>query len=176
MRSIVLLTRSLQNAEPSKRGLITRGIVAASFLSHDVRRDVDVYLITTDNLVLHFDPRKMRNIRPDEQSLWGVLRKSLKKPPGRSVMIGVKRLPIEPLKALRSIAGGATVMIYDPLRRFELVQQTREIIAVFPVDVKAWKAAEMCQSAGVKVKLFNHSPIPLLPDQAIAALNILLDG
>lgn len=176
MRSIVLLTRSLQNAEPSKRGLITRGIVAASFLSHDVRRDVDVYLVTTDNLVLHFDTRKMRNIRPDEQSLWGVLRKSLKKPPGRSVMIGVKRLPMGPFKALRSIARGATMMIYDPSRHFEPVQQTKDIIVVFPVDIKAWEAVEMCQSAGVKVKLFNHSPIPLLPDQAIAALNILLDG
>ncbi len=176
MRHIVLLVRSLQDVDPSKRGLITRGIVAASFLSHDVRRDVNIYLITTDNLVLHFDTRRMRNIRPDEQSLWGVLKKALKKPPGRSVMVGVKRLRMETSKILHTISKGAPMMIYDPSKSFEPLQHTKDIAAIFPVDVEVRKAVDMCRSAGIKVKLFNHSPIPLLVDQAIAALNILLDG
>ncbi|QDX40513.1 tRNA (pseudouridine(54)-N(1))-methyltransferase TrmY [Salarchaeum sp. JOR-1] len=66
---------SLPNA--GRLDLLCRCIGAGVFLSHDIREAVQVHLVLQDELTVRFDSRTLRNARPDERNLAGLVRNAL---------------------------------------------------------------------------------------------------
>lgn len=60
-------------------GIVTRFVVGALLVSHGARRDVRVTVYFGDAGAVSLDGASMRNVRPDEQSLSGILRAGLRK-------------------------------------------------------------------------------------------------
>ena len=64
------------------RSLITRCIAYALLMSHSIRRDTSMTILlrTHDTYdVIFLVGNKLRQLRPDERSTWGILRKALKR-------------------------------------------------------------------------------------------------
>jgi tRNA (pseudouridine54-N1)-methyltransferase len=57
--------------------LLVRCVGAGLFTSHDIREDSRVHLVIRDEVTVAFDGREIRNARPDERSLAGLLRSAL---------------------------------------------------------------------------------------------------
>ncbi|MEE6209554.1 tRNA (pseudouridine(54)-N(1))-methyltransferase TrmY [Salarchaeum sp. III] len=66
---------SLPNA--GRLDLLCRCVGASLFLSHDIRDAVQVHLVLRDELTVRFDSRHLRNARPDERNLAGLVRNAL---------------------------------------------------------------------------------------------------
>lgn len=58
--------------------LLARCVSAAVMLSHGLRSDSDLVLATPNGFSAHFITSKLRNVRPDEASLTGILRKAVR--------------------------------------------------------------------------------------------------
>ncbi|MEJ5292981.1 MAG: hypothetical protein WHS82_05205 [Candidatus Methanosuratincola sp.] len=100
MRSFLLLAKKTDLS--SHRGLLTRFIAGALLLSHGTRKDVWAAILFDGEVLVSFEGWGMRNVRPDEQSLSGILRAGLRKGEERGkarVLQGVtaKRAGIEEL-------------------------------------------------------------------------------
>ncbi|MCC6012951.1 MAG: hypothetical protein LM593_01105 [Candidatus Verstraetearchaeota archaeon] len=76
LRRFILLTFS-KFVNSDERGIITRFIVGAMMLSHNLRRDVNTYIIFDNNICIAFEGKSMRNVRPDEKSILGILKSGL---------------------------------------------------------------------------------------------------
>lgn len=57
--------------------LLVRCVGAGLFTSHDIREDSRVHLVIRDECTVTFDGGTIRNARPDERSLAGLLRSAL---------------------------------------------------------------------------------------------------
>jgi tRNA (pseudouridine54-N1)-methyltransferase len=57
--------------------LLCRCVGAALFLSHGIRDEVRVHLVLRDELVVTFDGATVRNARPDERTLAGLVRAAI---------------------------------------------------------------------------------------------------
>ncbi|MBC7127280.1 MAG: hypothetical protein ABC595_04665 [Candidatus Methanosuratincola petrocarbonis] len=77
MRSFLLLARKGDLA--AHRGMLTRFIAGALLLSHGTRKDVWAAVLFDDEVMVSFEGWAMRNVRPDEQSLSGILRAGLRR-------------------------------------------------------------------------------------------------
>ncbi|MDI9609431.1 MAG: hypothetical protein QFX34_04025 [Candidatus Verstraetearchaeota archaeon] len=77
MRSFLLLARRADLS--AHRGLLTRFIAGALLLSHGTRKDVWAAVLFDDEVLVSFEGWGMRNVRPDEQSLSGILRAGLRR-------------------------------------------------------------------------------------------------
>ncbi len=77
MRSFMLLARKTDLA--SNRGLLTRFIAGSLLLSHGTRKDVWAAVLFDDEVLVSFEGWAMRTVRPDEQSLSGILRAGLRR-------------------------------------------------------------------------------------------------
>ncbi|MCS7386540.1 MAG: hypothetical protein NDF55_07410 [archaeon GB-1867-005] len=64
--------------------LISRTISASLLISHGLRLDTRLVLLFSDGLFLRFEPRRLRHLRPDEQSTYGIVRKVIVISSGRS--------------------------------------------------------------------------------------------
>ncbi len=60
-------------------GIVTRFVVGALLVSHGARRDVRVTVYFGEAGAVSLDGASMRNVRPDEQSLSGILKAGLRK-------------------------------------------------------------------------------------------------
>lgn len=78
MRRIILLAPS-ESISSEDVGYISRFVVGALLLSHGVRRDVRLDLVFDGEKCIGFNGVSMKNVRPDEQSLSGILRAGLRK-------------------------------------------------------------------------------------------------
>ncbi len=78
MRHMVLLAPS-GAVSSADAGHISRFVVGALLLSHGARRDVRLDLVFDGKMCISFDGASMRNVRPDEQSLSGILRAGLRR-------------------------------------------------------------------------------------------------
>jgi tRNA pseudouridine-54 N-methylase len=81
---------------------MSRFVVGALLLSHGVRRDVRLDLAFDGEGRISFDGGSMRNVRPDEQSLSGILRaglRRLRERGGGRIMQGINtdHIPVEDL-------------------------------------------------------------------------------
>jgi tRNA pseudouridine-54 N-methylase len=78
LRHIILLAPS-KAVSSEGSGHISRFVVGALLLSHGARRDVRLDLVFDGERCISFDGGSMRNVRPDEQSLSGILRAGLRR-------------------------------------------------------------------------------------------------
>ncbi|MCI2425654.1 tRNA (pseudouridine(54)-N(1))-methyltransferase TrmY [Candidatus Acetothermia bacterium] len=59
--------------------ILCRCLSSAFFLSHDLRRDVEVYLILQDQVVLRMVGSQLHRMNPDERNIAGLIRSALGK-------------------------------------------------------------------------------------------------
>ncbi len=59
--------------------ILCRCLSSAFFLSHNLRRDVEVYLILQDQVVLRMVGSQLRRMNPDERNIAGLIRAALSK-------------------------------------------------------------------------------------------------
>lgn len=70
--------------------VLCRCVSAAVFLSHDVRRDVEISLVLGDEVTVRIDAADLRYMHPDERNIASLLRNALEK---REELIG--HVPVE---------------------------------------------------------------------------------
>ena len=78
MREIALLAPS-SVLSSGEAGVVTRFVVGALLLSHGARSDVRAILLFDGGNCVSFEGCSMRNVRPDEQSLLGIIRAGQKR-------------------------------------------------------------------------------------------------
>lgn len=57
--------------------ILCRCVNSAFFLSHDLRRDTELYLVLQDRVTLRFVGERLRHLNPDERSTGALIRKAL---------------------------------------------------------------------------------------------------
>jgi tRNA pseudouridine-54 N-methylase len=77
LRNFLLLARKADLSVHG--GLLTRFVAGALLLSHGTRKDVWAAVLFDDEVLVSFEGWGMRNVRPDEQSLSGILRAGLRR-------------------------------------------------------------------------------------------------
>lgn len=86
MRQFVVIGHEVPVDEPislddlpgaGRADLLLRCVGAALFTSHDIRTDTRVHLVLQDRVTVTFDGETIRQARPDERSLAGLLRRAL---------------------------------------------------------------------------------------------------
>lgn len=134
MREIALLAPS-SVLSSDEAGAVSRFIVGALLLSHGARRDVRAMLFFDGGSCISFEGGSMRNVRPDEQSLLGIIRAGLKRlqdprregAGGRRVMQGINAFSTsledyvkdaKGMKVFYSGAGGRTVELRQDFTAF----------------------------------------------------------
>ena len=58
--------------------ILCRCVTAAFCLSHGIRRDVTVYLILQDQVIVRLDGSRLKHLNPDERSTAALIQKALK--------------------------------------------------------------------------------------------------
>ncbi len=58
--------------------ILCRCVTAAFCLSHGIRRDVTVYLVLQNQIVLRLEGRRLKHLNPDERSTAALIQKALK--------------------------------------------------------------------------------------------------
>jgi tRNA pseudouridine-54 N-methylase len=107
MRRVILLAPT-ESISSEDAGYISRFVVGALLLSHGARRDVRVDLVFDGDGCISLEGASMRNVRPDEQSLSGILRaglRRLREVGGGRIMQGINIYPIPVEELLREARG-----------------------------------------------------------------------
>jgi tRNA pseudouridine-54 N-methylase len=168
LREIALLAPS-SAISSDEAGFVTRFVVGALLVSHGARRDVRVMVFFDGSRCISFDGGSMRNVRPDEQSLSGILKAGLKKIDGRGscrVMQGINAYTEkfeEYLDGVRSMkifyrgAGGRDVSLED------------DFTAVFQHPEMSEEVERLLISRGFTPVRLGRGPLP--PDQAVVMLS-----
>jgi len=58
--------------------ILCRCVNSSFFLSHDIRRDTELYLILQDRITLRFVGSRLRHLNPDERSTAALIQRALK--------------------------------------------------------------------------------------------------
>jgi len=171
LREFILLAPT-SALSASSAGTLTRFLVGALLLSHGARRDVKASLLLGDVLI-SFEGGCMRNVRPDEQSLSGVLRAGLRRAgirPAR-IMSGISARHAG-LEELIEGRGGRGKLYYKG-GGGRAVSPGTDFVAVFEYPVLgAGTEAALSKRGFSPVRLCGKE---LLPDQAAVMLNNIAD-
>lgn len=168
MREIVLLAPS-STILSDEAGFVTRFVVGALLVSHGARRDVKVNVFFDGSKCVSFEGKSMRNVRPDEQSLSGILKAGLKKIDGRGsgrVMQGINAYTkkfenymdgVKSMKIFYKGAGGRDLSLED------------DFTAVFQHPKMSGEVESLLNSRGFIPIRLSRGPLP--PDQAVVMLS-----
>lgn len=100
---------SLDNlAGAGRLDLLCRCVSAALFTSHAIRTDTRVHLVIQDAVTISIDGKTVRNARPDERSLAGLLQTALE-----SVSEAIGHQPTEPAPGIRVRTRGFDATLQD---------------------------------------------------------------
>lgn len=148
-------------------GIVTRFVVGALMLSHEIRRDVKVNIIFNAKLCITFDGKNMRNVRPDESSLSGILRAGLNRGKGKILPgVIVKEVNIE---KFLSEAKGDKLFYSEQIGKILDISKDFFIIFQYP---KLEIEETLLRMNFLPIKLGKGS---YFPDQAVVILNNKLD-
>lgn len=148
-------------------GIATRFIVGSLMLSHEIRRDSKVNIIIDREICITFNGKTMRNVRPDESSLSGIIKAGLRKI-GKKVLPGVMVSRINLEDFLNRVK--ATKLYYS--ERAGKIQDTpNEFFIIFQYP-KLEIEELLLKMNFSSIKLSKKS---LFPDQAVVILNNKLD-
>lgn len=128
MRQFVVIGHEVPVDEPislddlpgaGRADLLLRCVGAALFTSHDIRTDTRVHLVLQDRVTVTFDGETIRNARPDERSLGGLLRSALDsledaighQPAEPAAGVAVRRRGFEP--TLEALAREGSIISLD---------------------------------------------------------------
>mgnify|MGYP000153301407 FL=1 len=96
--------------------MLCRCVGAALFLSHGIRDDVRVHLVLQDECTVSFDSASLRNARPDERTLAGLVRSALD-----SAADAVGHRPVESSPGVTVATRGLEPTLADVARRRTVV-------------------------------------------------------
>ncbi len=180
MRSFYLLSHTFPS--PLKPQ-IDRGIVdeetaeicscvrAALFLSHDIRRDVQVHLIASDeNREIVIDGSKVRYLSPDERSICMLLIKMNEKKSSRRPWRGVTAKPFTSLQD--SIPPGTVLVALSghgrDVRQLKSLKDVSVVVPLYPLSRDEEQSLKQLRAIPVKRR-------KTLPSHFIVLLNNYLD-
>lgn len=172
VRELVLLAPSSELAS-GRGGVISRFVVGGLLVSHGARADAKVAVIFDGERCVAFEGWRMRNVRPDEQSLSGILRAGLNKADrGGRVMQGItasRRTLREVIEGWGSKGG----RYYYSGAHGKASAVASDFLAIFeyPEMQKSTEEA-LCAHGFEKLKLGRRD---LFPDQAVVLLNNIAD-
>lgn len=172
MREIVLLTPSSALLS-EEGGIVTRFVVGALLLSHGARTDVRVIVFFDGEKCVSFEGNSMRNVRPDEQSLSGILRAGLKRLGGAGsgrVMQGINAYskPFEEyMKEARH-----TKLFYGGAGG-KVTNFNSDFVAVFQYPTMSRQREDELRRHGFSPMRLSERT--LSPDQAVIILNNRVD-
>lgn len=150
-------------------GRISRFVVGALLLSHGTRRDVRLELVFDGEMCIGFDGGSMRNVRPDEQSLSGILRAGLGRLRDRGegrIMQGINTYPSS-LGELLDRAKGAR--LYFTGGGGKTPVPGGDFCAFFQLPCLDEGTEQKLAKAGFRS--VNIGRCQLSPDQAVVVLN-----
>ena len=166
-RRFIVVANTAADFERSA-ALIARCVSASLMLSHSLRSDTDLVLASMDGVAVYFMTQRLRNVRPDESSLMGILRKAFRA-----------------LGSFRQTVHSGVVVARRDFRYFMQGFQTKYLCStrgklLNEVPPKGSVAFVIPFSPEVNVPSENLVPLrcPLdriWPDHLIAVLNIELD-
>ncbi|RLF00773.1 MAG: hypothetical protein DRJ57_00425 [Thermoprotei archaeon] len=148
---------------------------ASIMLSHRLRADADVALVAGDRVSAFFNTPRLRNVRPDESSLMGILRKAFK-----SMETGAAGLVHSGViiyrRGVKHYLTGFAIKCYCCHRGTDLrslLTRGGSVAIVVPLTQLANSLVSAIESMrAVPLKC----PVDRLwPDQVITLLNILMD-
>ena len=183
MRRLVLIAnssalsadRSRQEADTAAASIITRFVAGGLLLSHSARKDVGVTLIFDGRSCVSFEGGSMRNVRPDEQSLSGIIRAGLRRltvaGKGR-IMQGINVFN-EPMEEQLEDLIGTRIFYAGAGGKTANLQPQQDFSAVFQHPTLGSQTRETLLKAGfIQVRLGRCQ---LSVDQAVVALNNMAD-
>ncbi len=179
------------------RGTFLRSIVYSLLISHNIRRNSNVYILLEGVLsnglgLISLNGATIRYLRPDESSSWGILRKSLKalkrmpKLRKREVIsphYGVNVYTLSKVKEILQIIKpvSASLIISDEREEHNfpfVIKKTKEdLLIIFNMSYSRFSCNEIrsiTQSTGEVIRLCLKDT-DLTLDQAVAVINWLLD-
>jgi tRNA pseudouridine-54 N-methylase len=172
LREIVLLAPS-SVLSSEEAGLVTRFVVGALLLSHSARTDVRVIIFFDGERCVSFEGNSMKNVRPDEQSLSGILRTGLRRIVGAGggrVMQGINAYSkpfkeyLKEVKHTKLFYGGAGGKVTN---------LPSDFVAVFQYPgMSRLMEDELCRQGFLSMHLSERT---LFPDQAVVVLNNVVD-
>jgi len=172
VRDFVLLAPSSAMATEAV-GTITRFLVGSLLLSHGVRPDVRASIIFDGDHCVSFDGGSMRNVRPDEQSLSGIIRAGLRRAepgPKSRVMQGIHAY-VSPF--LEEAKGAKGVRFYYRSRGGRVPDLSTDFTAFFQVPSLARDVEEALAKEGFLGSNLGFEATA--PDQAVVLLNNRVD-
>ncbi|MEM0232378.1 MAG: hypothetical protein QXG78_04680, partial [Candidatus Methanomethyliaceae archaeon] len=142
-------------------------IVGSLMLSHEIRRDSKVNIIIDKEICITFNGKVMRNVRPDESSLSGIIKAGLRKI-GKKVLPGVivKRINLEDFFNKVKVN-----KLYYSEKIGKIQDISNEFFIVFQYP-KLEIEELLLRMNFLPIKLSKKS---LFPDQAVVILNNKLD-
>lgn len=162
--SLLIPSRIISSEE---MGIVTRFVVGSMMLSHDIRRDSKVNIIVDEEICITFNGKTMKNVRPDESSLSGIIRAGLRKMNGRVLPgVTVSRINLEDF-----LNEAKSIKLYYSERIGRVQEVPSEFFIIFQYP--------KLEIEELLLKM-NFSPIKLskrslFPDQAVVILNNRLD-
>ncbi len=154
-------------------GIVTRFVVGALLVSHGARRDAKVSVYFGGAGAVSFEGASMRNVRPDEQSLSGILRAGLRKvrdTGGGRVMQGIYA---SDARLEDSIARAKGTRVYYRGQGGRAVSLRGDFCAVFEHPALAAGTEGALTRAGFVA--VNLGAVPMPVDQAAVVANIRAD-
>ncbi|MFB6222326.1 MAG: tRNA (pseudouridine(54)-N(1))-methyltransferase TrmY [Haloarcula sp.] len=109
--------------------VLCRCVTSAFFLSHDIREDVRVHLVLSDEYTVTFEGSDLRRLNPDERSTAALIRKALE---DREEVIG--HMPVETSPGVSLTGRGFEETLEDVARRGTVVQLHEDGEAVVDVE------------------------------------------
>ncbi len=153
---------------------MTRFIVGTILLSHGTRKDVWAGVLFDDEMLISFEGWGMRNVRPDEQSLSGILRAGLRKGEGEE---GGRARILQGVTVKRSRLSDLALKLPGKKYYFEGPGCTHgigpEISVVFTCGGASGGLAELLGRSGFEPLRIGAREVPV--DQAAVILNNALD-
>lgn len=172
LRRIILLAPS-ESISSEDVGYISRFVVGALLLSHGARRDVRLDLVFDGEKCIGFDGASMKNVRPDEQSLSGILRAGLRRLRDRGegrIMQGINT-KLNPLEELLEEARGSRLYFGATGGRSSTFES--DFTAFFQYPHLDGEVEGELQRKGFEGMGLGRCP--MRPDQAVVMLNNATD-
>ena len=161
--------------------VLCRCVTSAFFLSHDIREDVRVPLVLSDEYTVTFEGSKLRRLNPDERSTAALVRNALEE---RAEAIG--HIPVETSPGVSLTRRGfeATLStVADEGNIIQLHEDGRPAVEVDPPedpvfvlsDHRDFAAEETDRLEAVTSRRLSLGPEPLHADHAITVAHNYLD-
>ncbi len=177
MRLFVLLTS--RELIERRKGIHARFIVGSLLVSRSIRRDSVACLYLAEGYAILFYGSKIRHLRADEASAFGIVRKALRKLESRNPHPGVYTYRTDLLSTIRRAGGDSMILVRDDRLGRPIGDIMRSFSPRFSSIVYITCLCEFRELMEVILKCSNtvlvRFPRRLSPEQEVVILNILLD-